>query len=80
MPSSKITSSSNPQVQPGRADHRAHRVHARAAVRPDGGQEGQADADLVEMPAPGLGQGRLLPLELVPCDHADGRYTAIADT
>src|SRR5689334_9623287 len=59
------------QVQPGRADHRAHRVYTRAAVVPDGGQEGQPDAELVEMLAPSAGQGGLLPLEFVPCDHAE---------
>src|SRR5690349_12382934 len=67
------------QVQSGRADHRADRVHPRAAVGTDGGQEAQADAELVEVLAPGLGQGGLLPLELVPRDHAEGRYPGIAD-
>src|SRR2546421_280923 len=49
------------------------------AVATDGGQEAQADAELVEVLAPGLGQGGLLPLELVPRDHAEGRYAGIAD-
>jgi hypothetical protein len=57
------------QVQPGRADDRADRVHARAAVAPDGGQEGQADPVLVELPAARVGQVGLLPLEFAPGDH-----------
>src|SRR5690348_4322679 len=67
------------QVQPGRADHRAYRVYSRTAVGPDGGQEAQADAEMVELLAPGLGQGGLLLLELVPRGHAEGRYAGIAD-
>jgi hypothetical protein len=39
----------------------------------DGGQEGQADAELVKLPAAGVGQGGLVPLEFGPGDHvADG--------
>jgi hypothetical protein len=57
------------QVKSGRADDRADRVHARAAVGPDGGQEGQADAELVELPAARVRQGGLVPLEFGPGDH-----------
>jgi len=45
-------------------------VHSRAAAGPDRGQEPQADAELVELPAAHAGQARLLPLELAPGDHA----------
>jgi hypothetical protein len=57
------------QVQARVTDNRAHRVHPRAAVRPDRGQERQADAEVVELPAPRVGQGGLLSLELVPGHH-----------
>jgi hypothetical protein len=40
-------------------------VHPRGAVGPAGGQERQADAVLVELPAPGVGQRRLLSFEFV---------------
>jgi len=39
------------------------------AVAPDGGQEGQADPVLVELPAARVGQVGLLPLEFAPGDH-----------
>ena len=45
------------QVQARVADDRADRVHPRAAVGPDRAQERQSDAELVELPAPGVGQG-----------------------
>ena len=57
-------------VQPGRADHRAHRVHAGTAVGPNGGQEGQADPVLVELLAAGGRQSGLLAPEFRPRDHA----------
>jgi hypothetical protein len=56
-------------VQSGRADDRADGVQARAAVGPDGGQEGQADAVLVELPAARIRQGGLVPLEFGPGGH-----------
>src|SRR4029077_17288273 len=57
------------QVQARVADDRADRVHPRGTVGPDRGQEGQSDAELVELPAPGVGQGGLLPVEVGPGDH-----------
>src|SRR4029077_1482514 len=57
------------QVQARVADDRADRVHPRGAVGPDRGQERQSDADMVELLAPGVGQGGLLPLEVGPRDH-----------
>ena len=64
-----LGSRADEQVQSGRADDRADRVHARAAVAPDGGQEAQPDAELVELPAARVRQGGLVPLELGPGDH-----------
>jgi hypothetical protein len=40
-------------------------MHPRGAVGPDRGQERQSDAEVVELPAPGVGQGGLLPLKSV---------------
>jgi len=57
-------------VQPGGADHRAHRVHPRAAVGPDGGEKAQADVPLIDLPPPLGRQGRLLALEFRPGHHA----------
>ena len=64
-----LGSGADEQVQSGRADDRADRMHTRAAVGPDGGQEGQSDAELVELPAARVRQGGLLTLELGPGDH-----------
>jgi hypothetical protein len=60
-------------VQPGLADDRADRVHAGAAVTPDGGEEAEAGAEMVELLAAGRGEGGLLMSELGPGDHAGRR-------
>jgi hypothetical protein len=57
------------QVQSGGADDRTDGMNARAAVWPDGGQEGQADAELVKLPAARVRQCGLVPLELGPGGH-----------
>ena len=44
-------------------------MHAGAAVPPDGGEETEAEAVLVELPATNRGERGLLPLELRPGDH-----------
>jgi predicted DNA-binding transcriptional regulator YafY len=58
------------QVKPGHADDGAERVHSRTAVRADGGQEGQADAELVDLLAARARQeGLVLAAALPPDEH-----------
>jgi hypothetical protein len=46
------------------AHQRAHRVNARPAIKADGGQEPQSNADVVEQRSPFLGHCRLGVAEL----------------
>jgi WYL domain len=56
-------------VQPGGTDDRAHRVHPRTAIGPDGGKETEADPDLIQLTATHLGEGGLQAFEFAPGDH-----------
>ena len=57
------------QVQPRRTNDRADRVHTGTAVLADGGEEAQAEAMLVELPAARGRERGLLLRELRPGDH-----------
>jgi hypothetical protein len=57
-------------VETGSVDQRAHRVHARPTVGAHGGEEREADAELIEQRAADRGELRLIGFELGPPEHA----------